>query len=175
MIQPEMWKRIHDDVLASWSVIGPLVYALAGVLVGAHITNRNQREQWIADNKRLEYRELLTTLAKSFASIVELHASGVALGPEEQRKQMNLEVVGSAVILDRILIADEVLKMGISNRWNQALRAYDSSLDSKAFGTAFGRIRIDLKNSAMAAMVKSKRFGGWLKKWPFTVGKLGKP
>src|ERR1700690_1705665 len=105
MIQPETWKKIYDDAKAAWAVVGPLVYALAGVLVGAYISNRNQREHWIADNKRSEYRELITALAKSFTSILKLRAFGVALGPEEQRMLSNLETDASSVILDRLLIA----------------------------------------------------------------------
>src|SRR6266404_6383389 len=91
------WERtavVVGSVFRSvWLAVGPLV----GVLVGAYIANRNQRKHWIADNKRAEYRKLLSTLASTFTGIIELRAPGVALGPAEQRKILNLEVRAGAV------------------------------------------------------------------------------
>ncbi len=154
VIQPETWKRLHEDVAAVWSVFGPL----AGVFIGAYIAGRNQRDRWVADNKRAEYRELLTTLAESFTKIVRLRGHGVAAGPEEERTLMNLELRTNTVILDRIFIADEVEYMELLNRWNHALQDYDKTLDRSAFATAFSRIRNDVIQSAATIMKKGLFF-----------------
>jgi hypothetical protein len=138
------WEALTKMIRAIWAALGPLV----GVFIGAYLARRWRRDEWIADNKRSEYRKLLTTLAKTFTSIVELRASGVALGPKEQRRLFNLEVQASAVILDRIFIAEEVKEMNLLKRWNQALRTYDNSLDADTFGKEFGVIASDLRKSA---------------------------
>jgi len=61
MMQPETWNAIGDYSSKVWAAVGPLV----GVWIGAVLAKRWQREQWIADNKRAEYRKLLTTLTRS--------------------------------------------------------------------------------------------------------------
>ena len=65
MIQPDTWKRIHDDMVSAWSILGPLV----GVMLGAWLATRNQRRHWLLDNKRAEYRKLLTTLSECASSV----------------------------------------------------------------------------------------------------------
>lgn len=151
------WETLTKTVGAIWAALGPLV----GVCIGAYLAKRWQRDQWIADNKRSEYRKLLTTLAKTFTSILELHTSGVALGPKEQRALFNLEVRASAVMLDRIFIADEIKELDLIKRWNQALRGYDNSLDGDAFGIAFGLIAKDVRKAA-SKITKEKRWVEWL-------------
>jgi hypothetical protein len=50
-----IWLAIALHAGAIWAVIGPFL----GVLVGAWLTARWQRKQWILDNKKAEYRQLL--------------------------------------------------------------------------------------------------------------------
>jgi len=71
MSQPETWKAVGASAGVIWSAVGPLM----GVCLGAYIASRNQRKQWLLDNKRQEYRELLTALTNGILN------SGV-LGPE---------------------------------------------------------------------------------------------
>jgi len=146
------WELLSKSAAAIWAAFGPLV----GVCIGAYLARRWQRDQWIADNKRSEYRKLLTTPARTFTSLLELRASGVALGPKDQRTLFNLEVRASAVILDRIFIPDEVNGMNLLKRWNQALRDYDKTLNADAFGKAFGLIANDVRKSA-AKITKDKK------------------
>jgi hypothetical protein len=146
------WETFAKAAGTIWAALGPLV----GVCIGAYLARRWQRDQWIADNKRSEYRKLLTTLAKTFTSIIELRAAGVALGPKDQRTLFNLEVRASAVILDRIFIADEVKEMNLLKRWNQALRDYDNTLNSDVFSSAFGLIANDVRKSASKIVKKNK-------------------
>ena len=148
MIQPETWRMIGRFVwnawAKAWAAIGPLV----GIFIGAYLTQRGQRDQRIADNKKSEYRELLTTLTKTFTGIVQLQAPGVGLGPQEQRTISDLELQSLVVIRDRIFIAKEVEDMNLIARWNQALRDYDKTLDAGAFDNAFRLITADLQQNS---------------------------
>jgi hypothetical protein len=58
-------QNISIRLSGAWSVVGPLF----GVLLGALLTGRNQRVKWIADSKKEEYRELLTTLVAIFMKL----------------------------------------------------------------------------------------------------------
>ena len=141
---------VGEFVRNAWAAIGPLV----GVLIGGYLTRRGQRSQWIADSKKLEYRELLTALTKAFEGIVQLEAPGVGLGPQEQRTLFDLRAQSFVVIRDRIFIAKEVKDMNLLSRWSQALRDYENTLDAAAFDKAFGGITADLQNSATTRILK---------------------
>jgi hypothetical protein len=56
------------NLLAILAVVG----SLAGVALGAWLTSRRQHKQWILDNKKLEYRELLDAL-QSYRWVVTQH------------------------------------------------------------------------------------------------------
>ena len=107
MAQPETWKELGEYSGKVWGVLGPLV----GVLVGAYIANRNQKKHWIADNKRAEYRELLSTVHRNsmkMAAICTAPRSNPGLTVEEQKEydELNLEVV--QVMDDRLFINHEI-------------------------------------------------------------------
>jgi hypothetical protein len=53
--------------LRVWSGVGPLV----GVLIGGWITYRIQSQQWLANNRKEEYRELLTVLTSAALLLME--------------------------------------------------------------------------------------------------------
>lgn len=135
MIQPETWKAIHGDVWGAWSVVGPLV----GVLIGAYITNRNQHKHWVADSKKTEYRELLSTLTRAYSTIVYIGSQTTRTGVEEQKsEQLRLESLN--VISDRIFIAKEVKELHVSEVWGIALMKFEQSRDWDEFGKTFDRI-----------------------------------
>src|SRR5216684_3676535 len=71
MTQLINWDAVANHAKAVWAVGGPLL----GVLVGAYIANRNQRKQWIAENKKQEYRELLSVMSKGFAEFLRTASS----------------------------------------------------------------------------------------------------
>jgi len=54
--------------LIVWGAIGPFV----GILVGHVLTRSWQQKQWMLDRRKEEWRELLTTLARSFVTICKL-------------------------------------------------------------------------------------------------------
>jgi hypothetical protein len=137
-----------------------------GVLVGAYVASRNQRQLWIADNKRSEYRKLLTTMARTFNGIVKIHAFGGVITMDKLRLVVNLESRSNIVLLDRLFIDNEVKKMKLVKRWNQALREYADNDDHKAFSLAFSRISQDIREAA-ADIIKEEDWLGWIKESKF--------
>jgi len=138
------WVLIANVASAMW----PVLTGLVGVLIGAYISNRNQRKHWVADNKRAEYRELLTTMTRTFNTVIILVGPGVALAGNEQRKLIDADSECSIVIKDRIFIADEVDEMDLLKRWHEARQHYGQTYDVGEFASSFGRIMGDLRVSA---------------------------
>ena len=59
--------------LSIWAAVGPLI----GVLLGSYLSTLNQRRQWISDNRKNEFREIITTLASCHAIIVKHYGTPV--------------------------------------------------------------------------------------------------
>ncbi len=128
--------------------LGPLL----GVLIGAYIANRNQRKRWVADNKKEEYRELMTALSHAFSAVLDERQPMVALDGEEQRRVSRAKGQLPITIADRVFIADEVKGLRVLERWMKAVGDYHSSGDEKSFTLAFVQITDDLTRSAKKVM-----------------------
>ena len=114
---------------AIWAAVGPLL----GLIVGAWLQARGQHQQWRRDNVRQECRELLGQLSVNLFAFIDWRKSivGRELGPEAALKANQY----SDAVLDlhrnfgsRILIADELKKANIRNRWNTATDSFDGDL-----------------------------------------------
>jgi hypothetical protein len=151
--QPNGWTL----TLLIWSAIGPL----AGIVIGHALTRSWQRKQWVLDNKKQEYRELLTTLTRCHAAITRLTSlveTPMVIPDRNRSADYNslLETHAEAlnVIRDRIFIADNVKRMDILNRWLQATKLYQEQQDVTAFRTRFEAIS-DLIVSSSARELKA--------------------
>src|SRR5713226_4251307 len=51
-------------VMTIWAAVGPLL----GVALGSYLSTRTQRRHWVMDNKKQEYRELLTIRDRIFVA-----------------------------------------------------------------------------------------------------------
>jgi hypothetical protein len=127
-----------------WLVAGPLV----GIYIGAQIANRNQREQWLAENEKQEYKELLTALTQAFTGLIDLSLPVNVIGPEEQQGLSNLERQAMEVIEDRFFIADKIKGMKLLKRWNEATRDFDRTHDRESFARTFGEIKRSIMDAA---------------------------
>jgi len=95
--------------------ISPLVY----MLFGAWVARWGQRSQWLKDGTKAEYRELLSTLSKSYNTILKNWPEGL-IGAVDGRQVLETVEAGYAgrqVIEDRILIARKMADAKILERW----------------------------------------------------------
>lgn len=132
-------------LLGMWAVVGPLI----GVMLGSYLSMRMQRSHWVVDNKKEEYRELLSALTLAFTDIVAFHNPMVAHTPEQQRAYAETERKALIVIRDRLFIANEVKEMDLLKRWNKATRDFDNNGDNTAFAESFGEITRSITSAAM--------------------------
>jgi hypothetical protein len=59
-------------IFAVWAAVGPLV----GIVIGHYLTRSWQRSQWIADNRKEEYRKVLSGLNRLNMLLVKQHLNG---------------------------------------------------------------------------------------------------
>src|SRR5580704_9350870 len=92
------------------------LFAIAGVVIGTvltyFLTNRSQRHQWSAENRKTEFRELLTAINEGYTSMLALSASEPSVYEPAwkawKERLLLAETNGARAIADRLFIADDV-------------------------------------------------------------------
>jgi hypothetical protein len=107
------WFLLGNYASKTWAVVGPLI----GVLVGGYLTGHVQRRQWIAANKKEEYRELLSKFNECSHELLLAHTEQ-RLTKGEKNKQM-LKLL--TVLENRIFISDAIGKINPSKRWTDGI------------------------------------------------------
>jgi hypothetical protein len=124
----DLLKKIAADL---W----PVVTLLLGIFAGAYITNRNQRKQWLLDNKRSEYRKLMTTLSECATQLLRVYAGvPVVMGEKDQRLLASAVTKSTNVIYSRLFIADEVKRLDVMKRWQGTVDTLRKEHDAAGFG-----------------------------------------
>jgi len=130
-------------VLGVWAAVGPLV----GVRYGNELSQRSTRRQWLADKRTKEWRELLTTLTTSMATIIQCKQAAKTI--ETIKEDLRASTVAGEALSDRLFIAQEVRRRQLLDRWQEAVKSFGKDGDAEAFGTKFGRdIRFQIEEGA---------------------------
>ncbi len=129
-----------------WAAVGPLL----GVGLGSWLTMKNQRKQWILDNKRAEYRKLLTTLTESASHFAMIYgATPVVMAERDQRLLAETAKKSGNVIYSRLFIADEIEKLKIMGRWQNTIDALRKNQDAATFVKGLDGIMNDIRGAAL--------------------------
>jgi hypothetical protein len=153
MTPPLDWGAVTSYTKGIWAVAGPLL----GVLIGAYTANRNQRKQWISDNKKEEYRELLSAISKSLATVILARGNAIPKGFESEKA---IAVGWSNVtetIYSRIFIAEEMDRLSVLTRWIEALKILMEQGPDAAFVSTIDKIMSDVRDSARKDMMNRRR------------------
>jgi hypothetical protein len=139
----------YQTILAS-GIMG-MIGTAVGVVLNNRLSRSSQRDQWLADAKKAEYKELISTLHESFMTMLELNRRHIAFGPNEQRELLRAETKSFRTIADRIYIADRVTRMDLMNRWGAAVQNYKNVtvVPSFDFGTEVSKISDELRQAAL--------------------------
>ena len=129
-----------------WAIAGPFV----GILLGSWLTTRNQRRHWLLDNKRSEYRELLTTIADSGSKLLVFWGRNPVVASGEEQFTIGETARQSVdVIYNRLFIADEVKKLDVLKRWEATIDGLRKSHNVDAFGKLMDQIMDDIRRAAL--------------------------
>jgi hypothetical protein len=127
---------------------------LGGAVVGNFFQSRGQHQQWRRDNVRQECRELLGQLSVNLFAFIDWHKSVTSEARGPQVAMFVKQYDGAVVDLhrnfgSRILIAKEIRKARIQERWNAALNSYDG--DNTKLDAAYGKIAAEIVDIGLNA------------------------
>lgn len=135
-----------QNLLGAWAIIGPLV----GILLGSWLTTRSQHRHWHLDNKRSEYRELLTSLADAGSKLLVFWGRNPVVATAEEHFMIGETARQSVdVIYNRLFIADEINKLDVLKRWEAAIDELRSNRNIDAFGQLMDKIMDDIRRAAL--------------------------
>ncbi len=114
-----------------WTAVLPLV----GVVIGATMqywlsrsAEKQRQREWRRDNKKQEWRELISTLSRSVRYILDNSPEHLtAIGGEQQKGLVQANAEARSVIEDRIFIAHQVQSGNILERWQLFASEHDFS------------------------------------------------
>jgi hypothetical protein len=144
--------------LALWAAAGPM----AGVLVGHFLTRSWQREQWHMDQRRQEYRELLTAITNAYMALIRSD-----YGDESNFIRFTLEVAAVRdesfrTLRDRIYIAGEIANADILGQWDTAVTNYEyDKKEERRFAERFTNINNQLIFLALHPRKRPSRSRVW--------------
>ena len=116
-----MWST---SILAVWAAVGPLV----GIRYGQELARRFQKTQWVIDNKKAEYRELLGSMANTQRLIWEAGITGSSkVSPEQLAIFWKIHAETSRTIQDRIFIEKVVQDLRVLTAWTDIMLKLDET------------------------------------------------
>jgi hypothetical protein len=127
-----------------------IVSAFVGGLINQRMTRNAQHEQWFMDQRKEEWRELLTALAEALRSLLRLRIAA-GLDSDDERAIVAVQSNTFRVIRDRIFIAADVERLNIENRWSKACMDHHKSLDPVELGKQYDILRREIVNIATDA------------------------
>lgn len=145
-----------NSSLAIWAYIGPLV----GIAFGHWLSRAWQFKQWKLENRRQEYREVLTALATAYTAmqryIVEPNRGKMRVDLSEQteseRRLEQAKLESFRVLQDRIAIAQELESTDIITRWAEAFHNFEHTPEERRFANRYFAIR-----DTIVKMARSER------------------
>jgi hypothetical protein len=113
---------------------------LLAAFVGQKMSRSWQREQWMLDNKKKEYSELLAVFSAAYISTVNLHRHGSVNTSAMQQQCADTELESYRILRDRIFTANDLEKENVRARWAEALVNFKDTNDERKFAMRFGGI-----------------------------------
>ena len=144
-----------------------LIVAVAGItgtlasgVIAQVMARQSQLEQWLLDNRKQECRELLSSLATTFLTMLRHKEPHLPQSPEVQSMISNARLESARILHDRIFIRSDLASASILKRWADAMSRYDRDRDDSRFTTEFRGIQNDLIDIATPRVVRHHAFGG---------------
>jgi hypothetical protein len=127
-----------------WS---PLASGLVAAFVVHVLTQSREREKWILDCKRQEFKELMSAITVSYLMTLQTHGSPIrTVDSEELRRLENAKVDALRVSWDRVFIVNDLPLNEIGNRWSRALGLYANRGQLDEEYARIGRSIVDAAN-----------------------------
>jgi hypothetical protein len=141
-----VWSTI---ILSVWGAVGPVV----GIFIGHRLTRDWQKKQWILDNKKEEYRDVIHTLSSALTTLMQCNVrnsgdtNDVVVKAKVAAENLTLEVLGN-----RLFIADELERIGAYDKWVSLLNDLDKTRNDKAFAKGFSSLLTSIRQAALESI-----------------------
>ena len=121
---------------------------LGGIVVGHLLTRSWQRKQWLLDNKKQEYKKLITLLTTNHALITRLTFKTNMRTPDDDKELVEAHAAALTVIRDRVFIGEELKRLDVFNKWLFMTKEFNDQANVAQFRSYFEELRELLVSSA---------------------------
>jgi hypothetical protein len=165
----QTFKEAIPYIRDVWTAVGPLL----GVLVGALLARSWDKKKWMNDNRKEEFRELITALTEAATAIMgnHHHIRDHTQTTEEGDKALGKYMNALNIIKSRIFVAKNVNEMNLFDRWGEGFKTITTTGSIIQFEDVFEKIRDELIERATREAVDSE-FGGLTTNYEITVHRL---
>jgi hypothetical protein len=146
-MQPEAWKQIGEVLKDGWLVLAPFI----GLFIGARLTRSGERNKWLNDCRKEEFKELLTTLTNASIALIKERQPEFGdpyLRPEKIWEAQDSYMRSLEVLRSRIFISDDLDELKVYTRWAEAMKTMVETKSYGLFEKTFEQIRSDIINVA---------------------------
>jgi hypothetical protein len=134
--------------LTIWAVIGPII----GIVAGHLLTRSWQKKQWLMDNKRDEYRDVIRVLCGAIRPILHSSIPGALVTPEMQKERFIAETLSYEVLGSRLFISDNLEELHAPKRWGDMVTKFNNSRDSEEFSKGFKKLLSEIRAQALRSI-----------------------
>lgn len=112
-------RTVPDQTVPLWvTIVSSLsVGSFVGGLITQLFSSRQQHQEWLKDNKKEEWRELISTLSQSFQYLKNNTGYGVVKNPEQQKGAVEADAEARRAIESRIFVAQQIQRENLLERW----------------------------------------------------------
>jgi hypothetical protein len=141
-------KLVLHYVAATWAAIGPL----GGVLVGAYLSRSWDRQKWMNDNRKQEFKELIEALTDSATALMKEQAIRDSSDifeyndPEARVKHGN----ALKIIKSRIYISQDMKEMNLFDRWTESIKLMLDTASIHHFEITYENLKDEIIKRATA-------------------------
>jgi hypothetical protein len=143
----------------AWGLIGVgvgIAGSLSGILLTSRLTRSWQRTQWVSDNKKLEYRELLAALTKAqrlMSAAWSRSELPTVISPKDIDAAIEARDDLWVMLEDRIFIAEVVKNELFVREWERILHIFEARGNFIEFVDDCARLRESILNAALGTSV----------------------
>ena len=110
-------------VVSSVGIIG----ALGGIVIGHFLTRSSQHKEWLRDNRKQEFKELVSGMSQYIVEHMSYVASKDSRLPQSEQAYVDSMKATSVMLCDRIYIHDDLDKRDIPKRFLQIMEHFRDS------------------------------------------------
>ncbi len=165
MLEPiAFWPVVQNT--AVW--FSPVVAGFIGAVCVHLLTQSREREKWILDSKKQEFKELLSALSQAYIGTRSLQPGWVKYPDSENRERhaliLSMQRDSVRLFSDRLFITNDLPLNTLRESWHKVMEVYSYAQGSgstynhfKTLDEEYGRVRDAIVAAANHSVPKKAR------------------